>query len=111
LKQQRTLKHEALDGAPVKDAQGNFIKNNAGQTQISRLDSNQLQQLAQVGGGQYVDLAQLPTLIKQLQATSNPDRRAVASPQITVEHWQDAGIWFLPFVLIFAALFARRGLL
>jgi Ca-activated chloride channel family protein len=99
-----------VDGAPVKDAQGNFVKNNAGHTQISRLDTHQLQQLAEAGGGQYVDLAQLPTLIKQLQATPNPDRHAVAAQQITVEHWQDAGIWFLPFVLIFAALFARRGL-
>jgi Ca-activated chloride channel family protein len=99
-----------VGGAPLKDAQGNFVKDDAGHTEISRLDTNQLKQVAEAGGGQYVDLTQLPTFIKQLQATPNPDRHAVEEQKITVEHWQDEGIWLLPLVLLFAALFARRGL-
>jgi Ca-activated chloride channel family protein len=98
-----------VGGAPLKDAQGNFVKNDAGHPQISRLNTNQLQQLADAGGGRYVDIANLPDLIQQLQATPNHDTHAVAEQHITVEHWQDEGIWLLPLVLIFAALFARRG--
>jgi Ca-activated chloride channel family protein len=99
-----------VGGAPLKDEQGNFVKDDAGHPKISTLNTNQLQQLAEAGGGQYVDLAQLSTLIKQLQTTPNPDRHAVAEQKIIIEHWQDEGIWLLPLVLIFAALFARRGI-
>lgn len=98
-------------GAPIPNGQGGFVQDAQGHPQLTKLDSNSLQQLAAAGGGQYVDIDHLSTLISHLQnnTSHDADSNAVAEKNITVDHWQDAGIWLLPLILICAAMLARRG--
>ena len=73
------------------------------------LDVDRLRQLAASGGGRYVDLAGLPGLIGDLQARAGHAGVARVKQDIRVAHWLDGGIWLLPFLLLLAAVLARRG--
>jgi Ca-activated chloride channel family protein len=72
-------------------------------------DVGALQQVASSGGGQYVDLAQLPTLIPGLQAQREFPGATEAGAGVRVAHWLDGGFWLLPLLLVLSALLARRG--
>lgn len=96
-------------GAPLNQAGGGFAQSAQGQLKLARLDVNRLQQLASTGGGRYVDLAQLPGLIDDLQTRSDRTGKARAEKDIRVAHWLDGGIWLLPLLLMAAALLGRRG--
>lgn len=96
-------------GAPLQTGTGGFAKDAAGQTALTRLDSESLQQLASAGGGQYVDLANLPSLIAQLDSSTAGAGDAVAKDHVQVGHWLDSGIWLLPLILLLAAALSRRG--
>jgi Ca-activated chloride channel family protein len=97
-------------GAPVTRAGGGFEQDAQGQPLLSRLDESALQQLAVSGGGNYFDLAALPSLVDQLQSTADPEYHAeAADADVKVSRWRDAGAWLLPLVLLFAAPLARRG--
>lgn len=84
-------------------------QNTQGTLSMARLDSAPLQQLAATGNGSYVDMAQLPTLINDLQSHVDRTDKAKAENNLTVTHWLDGGIWLLPLLLIVAALLSRRG--
>lgn len=73
------------------------------------LDVDRLRQLAASGGGRYVDLAGLPGLIGELQARAGHAGMARVKQDIRIAHWLDGGIWLLPFLLLLAAVLARRG--
>lgn len=73
------------------------------------LDVDRLRQLATSGGGRYVDLAGLPGLIDELQARAGHAGMARVKQDIRIAHWLDGGIWLLPFLLLLAAVLARRG--
>jgi Ca-activated chloride channel homolog len=96
-------------GAPVSQAGGGFAQNAQGKLSLVRLDEDRLRQVAMMGGGHYVGLAQLPTLIGDLQARQSRTSQARAEKNIQVAHWLDGGIWLLPFLLLATALLARRG--
>jgi len=95
-------------GAPMRNADGSFTKDDKGQPQMTRLNAELLQQLASAGGGRFVDSAQPAALLANLQSTSARPGEAVAEQDQSVAHWQDAGIYILPLVLLLAALLARR---
>ncbi len=96
-------------GAPLNQPRGGFVQNARGHVSLARLDVGQLQQLAATGGGQYVDLDRLPSLIADLQ--TRPDRLSAADEKkgLRVAHWLDGGVWLLPLLLAATALLARRG--
>jgi Ca-activated chloride channel family protein len=95
-------------GAPLLGANGGFAQDVNGQTRLEHLDVDQLQQLATVGGGRYVDIAHLPSLVSDLQASSHKPGEAIAAQGVVVAHWRDAGAFLLPAVLLLAALLTRR---
>jgi len=97
------------NGAPLPKIDGGFAQDDKGQPVLTRLDLDGLQQLARAGGGQYVDIASLPSLIGTLQAQSVQPGSAETVAGVQVQHWRDGGFWLLPFVLVLAALLARRG--
>lgn len=66
-----------------------------------------LAQVAVAGGGQWVDLAGLPGFIAAMPPQAGGSARRQAG--VEVAHWQDAGVWLLPPVLLLALLLARRG--
>ena len=80
-----------------------------GQSGAGPLDVDRLRQLAASGGGHYVDLSGLPGLIGDLQARTARAGVARAQHDIRVAHWLDGGFWLLPFLLVVAAVLARRG--
>ena len=96
-------------GAPLNQTGGGFTRNAGGQLDMARLDVDSLQQLARSGGGRYVDLSQLPSLIGDLQASTDRTSQASENKDIRVAHRLDGGVWLLPLLLIVAALLARRG--
>ncbi len=96
-------------GAPLADPRGGFTLDGKGQPRLARLDVDRLRQLAANGGGRYVDLASLPTLITELRASSGRASGATAMAGIEVAHWRDAGVWLLPGLLLLVAFLGRRG--
>lgn len=96
-------------GAPVNQADSGFAQDAHGQLKLARLDTDRLRQLAAMGGGVYVGLDQLPTLIDDLQTAAAHSGKARAANNVSVVHWLDGGVWLLPLLLLVAALLARRG--
>lgn len=100
-------------GAPLADARGQFQKDATGQThsqtQFARMDIDQLRQLAATGGGRYIDLATLATLIAELKSSPQWTGDVISAPGVEVADRADAGIWLLPVLLLLTALLARRG--
>jgi Ca-activated chloride channel homolog len=97
------------NGAPLGKTGGGFAQNAQGKLNLARLDKGRLEELAASGGGSYVDLAQLPNLIGQLQASADRSSQATEQKDIRVAHRLDGGIWLLPLILLATALLARRG--
>lgn len=103
------------EGAPVKSADGGFVKDAAGNIVIPKLDSGALQRLAEAGGGVMQllrdddgDVASLQTVFeRQAQAQLN----SADSDERLMELWKDRGPWLLLPVLPLAALAFRRGVL
>ena len=92
-------------GAPLPGAGGGFVQDKNGHARLARLDTSRLQQLAETGGGRYVDIAQLPALLAGMESTYYaPD----GTQAVQVAQWRDAGIWLLPVLLILGAVLARR---
>ncbi|HTW75568.1 MAG TPA: VWA domain-containing protein [Steroidobacteraceae bacterium] len=99
-------------GAPDPDGKGGFVRDSAGHVVLSRLDADLLRRVARAGGGRYVSLEQLPSLIASLQAASAralPANATALQPQLRVARWRNGGVWLLPPLLLLAALLARRG--
>lgn len=96
------------DGAPLRNADGSFAHDAHGQTVMAHLDVDRLRQLAQVGGGSYVGVADLSNLVSSLQAASQRSSGAIAAQGVEVAHWRDAGAYLLPALLLLAALLTRR---
>lgn len=97
-----------LGGAPLRNADGSFAQDGQGQPQMARLNTDLLQQLANAGGGRYVDSAQPAALLADLQSATPRPGEAVAEQGQSVAHWRDAGAYILPLVLLLTALLARR---
>jgi Ca-activated chloride channel family protein len=95
-------------GAPLRGADGQFVRNASGQPALAGFGVDALQQLATVGGGRYVGLADLPSLVAHLQAATSVPSEATAAPGVNVAHWSDAGAYLLPTLLLLAALLTRR---
>jgi Ca-activated chloride channel family protein len=97
-----------LGGAPLRSATGGFVQGADGETQLAKLNVDQLQQLASSGGGQYVDIGNLPRLVADLQSGSERPGEAIAAQGVEVAHWRDAGAYLLPALLLLVALLTRR---
>lgn len=96
-------------GSPLPGADGSFAQDAQGHTLLARLDIDRLKQLATAGGGRYLDIAALPGLVADLQASSHRDGNAIAQHGIKISSWRDAGSWILPLLLLTVAFLARRG--
>lgn len=101
------------DGAPIKQAQGDFLKNSAGEIVIPKLDSSTLRKLANTGGGRFQLLTNDSSDINSLQnffdrRTDYEDKDA---SDLLLDQWLERGPWLLLLVLPLAALSFRRGVL
>lgn len=98
------------DGAPLKDAKGEFTHDEQGRSVLAKLPIDELQRIAAAGHGQYWALDQLKQLIAALEERreSPLQENGVATAQ-KVESWRNEGVWLMPPILLLALMFARRG--
>ena len=97
-------------GAPERDANGGFVRDERGNILITRMQSELLERLAAAGGGRFVTLSRLRDLIGTLEQARPPDLDPGASTQdASVASWRNDGIWLVPPLLILVALLARKG--
>lgn len=99
------------EGAPIPTLEGGFLTDSAGNVVVPQLDFDNLQRLAQAGGGRFAGLstsaADLDYLfpgdtVGAIVAASDDDERSA-------EVWRDQGIWLTLLVLPLLALGFRRG--
>ena len=97
-------------GAPVALAQGGFLKDDAGNIVLPKLDAAALAALARAGGGHYAsfsgDASDLDAVLDTLKASN---ASVAASTQVQSERYLDRGPWLLLALLPLAALGFRRG--
>lgn len=97
------------DGAPVKQENGDFLKDEQGAIRLSRLDGAGLRSFAADVGGLYRQ-ARMDDL--DLRNLGMFDRPAVLRSNGTTQQldsWADQGHWLLLPLLLLAALAGRRG--
>jgi len=97
------------DGAPVKQENGDFLKDEQGAIRLSRLDGAGLRSFAADVGGLYRQ-ARMDDL--DLRNLGLFDRPAVLRSNGTtqkLDSWADQGHWLLLPLLLLAALAGRRG--
>ncbi|MGH8221017.1 MAG: VWA domain-containing protein [Steroidobacteraceae bacterium] len=97
-------------GAPRRDSAGNFVRNELGSIMVSRMRGEALRQLAAAGGGRFVTLAGLPSLLDTLHAARAYALDVDFTRSGTVlAKWRNEGVWLLLPMLLLVGLLARRG--
>jgi Ca-activated chloride channel family protein len=101
------------EGAPIKLADGGFLKDTQGNIVVPRLVTSQLTSLARTGGGIYQTIRSDDSDIKSLIANTNAatTQQAADDSKHLVEQWVEKGPWLLLILLPLAALYFRKGLL
>ncbi len=100
------------DGAPIASPDGGFVKDERGNIVVPQLNTDDLTQLAQAGGGHYQSLSADDSDIKALLAdVAQPTAAGAEQHNQLLEQWDDNGPWLLLLVLPLAALNFRKGLL
>lgn len=101
------------EGAPIKLADGGFLKDTQGNIVVPRIVTSQLTALARTGGGIYQTISSDDSDIKALIAHSNAanTQQATDDSKHLVEQWVEQGPWLLLILLPLAALYFRKGLL
>ncbi len=103
-----------VEGAPVAQEKGGFLKDAQGGILVPRLDSNSLKDFAEELGGHYTqlrlddeDLRDLDLLQSSLSATTKNLRSE--GQTVRLDSWADQGYWLLLPLLLLAACAGRRG--
>jgi len=98
-------------GGPISLIEGGFLKDQAGNIVLPGVEYTKLQQVAQVGGGVYVELQADDSDIKTLVADNPVDSFTLELKQteLTSELWLDQGPWLVLLLLPLAAIAFRRG--
>lgn len=98
------------DGGPILGPDGDFLRNDSGQTLVSSLDRQGLQSLADSLGGGYQDLTLGSEDIDRLLGdTVLPGEGEFADALQEFDIWNDLGPWLLLLVLPLTAFIFRRG--
>jgi Ca-activated chloride channel family protein len=101
------------DGAPIALPEGGFLKDKLGSIVVTKLNSADLNTLAQAGHGVYQTLTSSDDDIQTLlKAFDKPvQQQGKVDNNLMLEQWNDKGAWLLLLVLPLGALFFRKGLL
>jgi Ca-activated chloride channel family protein len=99
-------------GAPVALAQGDFLKDDAGNLVVSRLDEPALRAVAAAGGGRYAtlgaDAGDIDSLLSTRADIGARDARDVDA-DVDSARWKDRGPWLVLALLPLALAGFRRG--
>jgi len=101
------------EGAPIKIAQGGFLKDAQGNIVLPKLNSHELAQLAQKANGRYITIQDDDSDIEKLLSQfDNPtEKQQSADNDLLIEQWNEKGPWLLLLALPLVALQFRKGLL
>jgi Ca-activated chloride channel family protein len=101
------------DGAPIKMAQGGFIKDAQGNIVVPKLESSVLTRLTKKGNGRYQTISGDDSDIESLldQFDNPTEKEANEDNGLLIDQWSEKGPWLLLLVLPFAAFSFRKGLL
>ena len=103
------------EGAPVPLPEGGFLQDGKGNIVISKLATPALRELAEEGGGVYkkltTDNSDLAALLPFFGHQAQSGQQDATENGITIEQWEERGIWLLLPLLPIAALAFRRGYL
>jgi Ca-activated chloride channel family protein len=102
-----------LEGSPIPLSEGGFVKNNAGNIVLAKLNANVMQTVANAGAGIFVQSVIGDQDLNRLsqQFSNNNTQSLVKDEQTEISIWINEGIWlvflFIPVVL----LLFRKGYL
>ena len=101
------------EGAPIKLARGDFLKDASGNIVVPKLNTQALRRLALSGGGIYqqisVDDQDIDRLSAHFEQTA---KRGIGTENdLLLESWVEAGVWLLLPILFLSAFSFRRGLI
>ena len=97
------------DGAPVRQENGEYLKDAQGAIALPRLDSASLKAFANSVGGSYRQ-ARLDDLdLRNLGLLDSPQATRETGQVLQLDSWADQGHWLLLPLLLLAACGARRG--
>jgi len=101
------------EGAPIKIAQGGFLKDSQGNIVLPKLNRNELAQLASKGKGIYQTISATDSDIDALlnQFDKPTEKAGDADNNLFIDQWNEKGPWLLLLALPLAALQFRKGLL
>lgn len=98
------------EGGPLVSRRGQLLRNGAGQTITTQLDSAAMQQLADSGGGRYTPISSSDSDLNYLLPDqTNPFNSQTQETDQLSEQWQSEGPWLVILLLPLAALAFRRG--
>ena len=102
------------EGAPIRQLDGQLLKDQRGQIVIPKLRGQQLQNLAGASGGAYSKLSAGDSDIKRLTGRNLLHNNAEETGEQTSQdgdQWAELGPWLLLLILPFAAYAFRRGVI
>ncbi|UVL54847.1 tetratricopeptide repeat protein [Pseudomonas sp. B21-035] len=99
----------SAEGAPVRQANGEFLKDDQGGILLPRLDSASLKAFITSTGGRYRS-ARIDDLdLRGLRLFDNPRSLRDDGQTVQLDSWADQGFWLLLPLLLLAACAGRRG--
>ncbi|MGF6591217.1 tetratricopeptide repeat protein [Pseudomonas sp. 2835] len=99
----------SAEGAPVRQANGEFLKDDQGGILLPRLDSASLKAFVTSTGGRYRS-ARIDDLdLRGLRLFDNPRSLRDDGQTVQLDSWADQGYWLLLPLLLLAACAGRRG--
>ncbi|MFJ2548885.1 tetratricopeptide repeat protein [Pseudomonas sp. NPDC087612] len=99
----------SAEGAPVRQANGEFLKDDQGGILLPRLDSASLKAFINSTGGRYRS-ARIDDLdLRGLRLFDNPRSLRDDGQTVQLDSWADQGYWLLLPLLLLAACAGRRG--
>lgn len=101
-------------GAPIRQLNGELLKDRYGQIVIPKMRSDQLSNIARRSGGSYATISADDSDIKTLLSNQwlNPDAKESDEKSTNDgDQWDELGPWLLLLIIPFAAYSFRRGLI
>lgn len=101
------------EGAPIAKPDGGFMTDYSGNIIVPVLEAGPLQQLAQLGGGRYIQISLDDSDVESLYSffSSGLTEGDMTKTEFETDIWQEQGPWLLILLLPLAALVFRRGYL